>query len=62
MAQKRIRVLLADDHHLFREGLRALLISAADLEVVGEAGDGNEVVPRRWSPTDVILMDLQLPG
>jgi len=63
MAQKRIRVLLADDHHLFREGLRALLVSAADLEVVGEAGDGNEVVAKAAEVRpDVILMDLQLPG
>lgn len=63
MAQKRIRVLLADDHHLFREGLRALLVSASDLEVVGEAGDGNEVVVKAAEVRpDVILMDLQLPG
>jgi DNA-binding NarL/FixJ family response regulator len=63
MAQKRIRVLLADDHHLFREGLRALLVSASDLEVVGEAGDGNEVVAKAAEVRpDVILMDLQLPG
>jgi DNA-binding NarL/FixJ family response regulator len=63
MAQKRIRVLLADDHHLFREGLRALLVSAPDLEVVGEAGDGNEVVVKAAEVRpDVILMDLQLPG
>jgi len=63
MAQKRIRVLLADDHHLFREGLRALLASASDLEVVGEAGDGNEVVAKAAEVRpDVILMDLQLPG
>ena len=63
MAQKRIRVLLADDHHIFREGLRALLVSASDLEVVGEAGDGNEVVAKAAEVRpDVILMDLQLPG
>jgi DNA-binding NarL/FixJ family response regulator len=63
MAQKRIRVLLADDHHLFREGMRALLVSASDLEVVGEAGDGNEVVTKAAEVRpDVILMDLQLPG
>ena len=63
MAQKRIRILLADDHHLFREGLRALLVSASDLEVVGEAADGNEVVAKAAEVRpDVILMDLQLPG
>ena len=63
MAQKPIRVLLADDHHLFREGMRALLATASDLEVVGEAGDGNEVVAKAAEVRpDVILMDLQLPG
>ena len=39
-----IRVLVADDHRLFRDGLRALLNSAPDLDLVGEAGDGEEVV------------------
>lgn len=63
MAQKRIRILLADDHHLFREGMRALLATASDLEVVGEAADGNEVVAKAAEvQPDVILMDLQLPG
>ena len=63
MAQKRIRILLADDHHIFREGMRALLATASDLEVVGEAADGNEVVAKAAEVRpDVILMDLQLPG
>lgn len=63
MAPKRIHILLADDHHLFREGLRALLVSASDMEVVGEAGDGNEVIAKAAElRPDVILMDLQLPG
>jgi DNA-binding NarL/FixJ family response regulator len=58
-----IRVLVADDHRLFRDGLRALLNSAPDLEVVGEAGDGEEVVAQAAVlRPDVILMDLQLPG
>jgi DNA-binding NarL/FixJ family response regulator len=58
-----IRVLVADDHRLFRDGLRALLNSAPDLEVVGEAGDGEEVVAQAAIlQPDVILMDLQLPG
>jgi len=58
-----IRVLVADDHRLFRDGLRALLNSAPDLEVVGEAGDGEEVVAKAAAvQPDVILMDLQLPG
>jgi DNA-binding NarL/FixJ family response regulator len=58
-----IRVLVADDHRLFRDGLRALLHSAPDLELVGEAGDGEEVVAQAAVlQPDVILMDLQLPG
>jgi len=58
-----IRVLVADDHRLFRDGVRALLNSMPDLEVVGEAGDGEEVVARAAAlRPDVILMDLQLPG
>jgi DNA-binding NarL/FixJ family response regulator len=58
-----IRVLVADDHRLFRDGLRALLNSAPDLEVVGEAGDGEQVVAQAAVlQPDVILMDLQLPG
>jgi len=55
--------LVADDHRLFRDGLRALLNSAPDLKVVGEAGDGEEVVAQAAVlQPDVILMDLQLPG
>ena len=58
-----IRVLVADDHILFRDGVRALLNSMPDLEVVGEAGDGEEVVAKAAAlRPDVILMDLQLPG
>lgn len=58
-----VRVLIADDHRHFRDGLRALLLSAEDVEVVGEAGTGDEVIPlaARLQP-DVILMDLQMPG
>jgi DNA-binding NarL/FixJ family response regulator len=58
-----IRVLIADDHPHFRDGLRALLISAPDLEVVGEAGDGEQAISlaAKLQP-DVILMDLNMPG
>ena len=58
-----IRILIADDHRHFRDGLRALLLSADDVEVVGEASSGEEVIPlaARLQP-DVILMDLQMPG
>ena len=63
MPQTPIRVLIADDHRLFRDGMRALLNSAPDLEVVGEAGDGEQAVAKAAAlRPDVILMDLQLPG
>jgi DNA-binding NarL/FixJ family response regulator len=58
-----IRVLIADDHPHFRDGLRALLVSAPDLEVVGEAGDGEQAISLAAElQPDVILMDLNMPG
>lgn len=57
-----IRVLLVDDDPLVRAGLRFLLDSPDDLTVVGEAGDGDEVVAAvRASQPDVVLMDLRMP-
>lgn len=59
----RIRVLVADDHMLFRDGLRALLDSAADAELVAEATTGDEAVAAVASlQPDVVLMDIQMPG
>jgi len=58
-----IRVLIADDHAILREGVRALLAGSADIEVVGEAADGRQAVEltRRLDP-DVVLMDIAMPG
>ncbi|MCL4488609.1 MAG: response regulator transcription factor [Chloroflexi bacterium] len=59
----KIRVLVADDHTLFRDGVRALFASAPDLELVGEAATGEEAVASAASlQPDLILMDLQMPG
>ncbi len=59
----RIRLLVADDHPMLREGLVAVLGTQPDFEVVGEASDGDEVVrlAERLGP-DVILLDLEMPG
>jgi DNA-binding NarL/FixJ family response regulator len=58
-----VRILLADDHGVMRQGLRSLLEKEADFEVVGEAADGREVVvmAKELSP-DVVVMDVAMPG
>lgn len=56
-------VVLADDHQMLREGLRRLLASEFDIEVVAEAGTGNEVLEAlRRHPVDVVVLDLSMPG
>ena len=61
--EAKIRILVADDHPMLREGLVAVLSTQPDFDVVGEAADGSEVV--RLAGTllpDVILLDLEMPG
>ncbi|MEV6009086.1 response regulator transcription factor [Streptomyces sp. NPDC051976] len=63
MAEKVIRVLLVDDHQVVRRGLRTFLEVQGDIEVVGEAGDGEEGFARAQElRPDVILMDVKMPG
>ena len=60
---RKIRLLVADDHPMLREGLVAVLGTQADFEVVGEASDGEQVVRLAESlDPDVILLDLEMPG
>ena len=60
---ERIRVLIADDHPLFRDGMRGLLETVPELEVVGEAASGEEAVALvETDQPDVVLMDIAMPG
>jgi DNA-binding NarL/FixJ family response regulator len=62
MPEAKIRILVADDHPMLREGLVAVLSTQPDFDVVGEAADGSEVLrlAKRLEP-DVILLDLEMP-
>ena len=63
MEDRAIRVLIVDDHAIVRKGVRALLAEIDDIEVVGEARDGQEAMAQADAlDPDVILMDLVMPG
>src|ERR1700685_1812719 len=57
-----VRILVADDHAIFRDGLRKLLEGADDVQIIGEASNGNECVKMlaRLKP-DILLLDLRMP-
>ena len=63
MSEKRIRVMLVDDHAVVRSGLGAFMLGYDDLELVGEASSGERAVALcQQTQTDVVLMDLMMPG
>lgn len=60
---KKIRVVVADDHTVFRAGLRMLLNAEPDIEIVGEASDGDEAIAKTAElAPDVLLLDIAMPG
>jgi two-component system, NarL family, response regulator NreC len=62
-SSNKIRVLIADDHTLVREGIRSLLQNCPDIEVVGEAMDGHQAIEKTRSlQPDLVLMDVAMPG
>ncbi len=59
----KITILIADDHTLVRQGLSALFLTTPDIEVIGEAANGDEAITKAGElKPDVILMDIQMPG
>ncbi len=59
----KIKLMIADDHKLFREGIKALLAVTDDIEIIGEAEDGEAALKKsRELEPDVILMDINMPG
>lgn len=62
MAKERIRILLVDDQTMFRDGMRVLLSSQPDFDIVGEAADGEQAIQKAAAlHPDVVLMDLRMP-
>ena len=63
MKKSKIRILLADDHPLVREGIRSCLIQQKNFEVVGEAADGEETIQLvKTHAPDIVLLDINMPG
>ncbi len=63
MITGKMKILVVDDHAIMRDGIRALLVLQDDVEIVGEAANGNEAVERvRELSPDVVIMDIAMPG
>ena len=57
------RIILADDHAMFRQGIKRILDDIEDLDVVGEVGDGLQLLKLiRTLPADMVVMDISMPG
>ncbi len=62
MVKKKLRILIADDHTMIREGLIMLINGQPDMEIIGEAADGREAVEKaRKAQPDVVVMDMSMP-
>lgn len=64
IATKKVKLLLADDHQLFREGLKRIVNMESDMEVIGECGDGIQVLElcnELYPDVDIVLMDINMP-
>lgn len=60
---EKIKILVADDHQIFRDGIKSLLAGEENIEVVAEAGDGEEVIEQvKNRPVDEVLMDIHMPN
>jgi DNA-binding NarL/FixJ family response regulator len=58
-----IRLLIADDHAIFREGLKHILAECPDVKIADEAKNGNEVLDKIWNAKyDMVLLDISMPG
>jgi DNA-binding NarL/FixJ family response regulator len=63
MSAEILQIIIADDHQLFRDGIRTLLLAAPDMQLVGEAETGDQAVSLTGQlQPDVVLMDIQMPG
>jgi len=63
MSVQKIKVFIADDHEIFRDGVRQLISNEPDMEVVGTASSGEEALELlKDNPTDVVIMDIRMPG
>lgn len=63
VGKKQIKIIIADDHALLREGIRKILSLEPDITVVGEAEDGDQVIElARNTDADIILMDINMPN